>query len=239
MKSKRQRRQLFENSGSYFFGLFLLAIAGFWPSYFVKFFDGTADFSFYFHFHVMVVTSWIFMLISQPLFIRFNKNRLHRFVGAASYFIVPLIYISVLLLKHSLINGNEENLGIVLWVPLKDLLLFSVGYSIAIRHRKNIALHARGMIVTGIVFIEPALVRLINNLSIAFPKLISNGYLLTISLIYGLIISLIIIERKHKRGRWVFPLTLILYVFVHTVILLKINFPLQKFAEWFSHLPLT
>ena len=239
MKSKRQRKQLFENSGIYFFGLFLLAIAGFWPSYFVKLFDGTAAFSFYFHFHAIVVTSWIFMLISQPLFIRFNNNKLHRFVGAASYFLVPLIYISVLLLKHSLINGNEENLGIILWVPLKDLLLFSVGYSIAIHYRKNIALHARGMIVTGIVFIEPALVRLINNPSVAFPKFISNGYLLTISLIYGLIISLIIVERKHKKGRWIFPLTLMLYVFVHAIILFKINSPLQKFAEWFSRLPLT
>ena len=239
MKPKRRRKQLFENSGIYFFGLFLLAIAGFWPSYFAKLFDGTADFSFYFHFHTVIVTSWVFMLISQPLLIRLNNNKLHRFVGTASYFLVPLIYISVLLLKHSLITGKEENLGIILWIPLKDLLLFSVGYSIAIRYRKNVALHARGMIVTGIVFIEPALVRLINNLSIAFPKFISNGYLLTIFLIYGLIISLIIVERKHKKGRWIFPLTLMLYIFVHAVIIFKINSPLQKFAEWFSHLPLT
>jgi hypothetical protein len=37
----------FDLSGYYFIGLIVLVILGFWPFYFAKFFNGTADFTFY------------------------------------------------------------------------------------------------------------------------------------------------------------------------------------------------
>ena len=230
----------FKNTPYYFIGLFILAIVGFWPSYFAKFFDGTADFSFYLHFHAVLAVMWILFLVLQPLLIKKKNFGLHRSIGKLSYILVPLIFTSIILLAHSRVSGEEENLGLSLWIPFKDLLIFAVGYVVAIRYRKNMAIHARGMIMAGIVLIEPALVRAI--LYIFFPDadFAPAGYILSIGLIYLLLIGLIVAERKQKQGRWVFPIALGLYLFVHSVILLQYSVPgWNAFAKWFAALPLT
>lgn len=226
----------FDISGYYFTCLFVLVILGFWPSYFVKFFNGTADFNFYFHFHSAMVMLWILMLIAQPVLIRKKKLALHRLIGKLSYFLFPLIFISVILLVHSRHNIDEENLDIRLFVPFKDLIILGAAYFIAIRYRHDINLHARGMVASGIVFIEPALVRFIMN---TFgPGL--TAYLFTIGIIYALLLFLIILERHQKRGRWVFPLVLLLYIIVHSIIIFGIHIGIwQAFAKWFIVLPLT
>lgn len=240
MKPIKRRTPPFINSGYYFVALFVLVIAGFWPSYFAKFFDGTADFTFYLHFHAALAMLWVFMLIAQPILIRQKKFALHRKIGKLSYVLVPLIFISIILLAHSTLRGPKENVGLELWIPFKDLLVFAVAYAIAIKYRKTVAIHARGMIVAGIVLIEPALVRLI--LYVFFPDegFAPNGYITTIVLLYTLLIGLIVAERKQKTGKWVFPLALGLYIFVHSVLVFQIKIPVwQLFAEWFKALPLT
>lgn len=238
---KPSKRALpFDTSGYFFLGLFGLAIAGFWPSYFAKFFDGTADFTFYFHFHAFFAVLWIIMLIAQPILIRQKKFELHRKIGKLSYIVVPLIFVSIILLAHSTLRGPKDNVGLELWVPFKDLLIFAVGYGIAIKYRQTMAIHARGMIVAGIVLIEPALVRLISYVFFPDAGFAPQGYIGTIVTVYALLIGLIVYERKQKVGRWVFPLTLGLYLFVHSVLIFQIRVPgWQAFAAWFADLPLT
>ena len=63
MKKMITRKLDFGKSGYYFIGLFVLVLLGFWPSYFSKFIDGTADFNFYFHFHAVIATLWLILLI--------------------------------------------------------------------------------------------------------------------------------------------------------------------------------
>ena len=181
------RKQKFENAGYYFVLLFGIAIAGFWPSYFSHFFDGTADFNFYFHFHVTLAVLWIFFLIIQPILIRKKKFSLHRLIGKISYILVPLIVVSILLLAHNRISENTQNLAIDLWIPFKDLFIFIIGYGIAIKYRRQIEIHARGMIIAGIVLIEPALLRFIQNVIIPGPDFVPVGYLATILVIYILL----------------------------------------------------
>lgn len=119
-----------------------------------------------------------------------------------SYFLFPLMFISVLLLIHSRHEVSQEDLDLSLFVPFKDLLILSVGYFIAIKYRNNIKLHARGMIATGIVFIEPALVRLMYTI---FEKLNIfqdspyYAYYATIFCIYSLLITLIKKEKMRKK----------------------------------------
>ena len=226
----------FDISGYYFIGLFALVILGFWPSYFSKFFNGTGDFNFYFHFHAALVILWIAALITQPILIKKKKLEIHRLIGNLSYCIFPLIFFSVILLVHSRHNITDENLDIRLFVPFKDLLILAVAYFIAIRYRSNINLHARGMIATGIVFIEPALVRLIMNL---FGSSLTS-YIATILIIYSILIALIILERHQKKGRWIFPLILGLYIIVHSIIIFNIHIGIwEAFSKWFIVLPLT
>lgn len=230
----------FEKSGYYFIGLVAMVFLGFWPTYFSKFYDGTANFNFYFHFHALMMSLWILSLIIQPILIRKRKLSIHRLIGKLSYVLMPLLFTSVILLKHYRIGGHiTEGLGANLWLQTKDLVIIGIMYCIAIKYRHNVQIHARAMIATGIVFIEPALARfLINSV---FPKEYSmQAFLITIVLVYALLISLMIIERKQKTGRWIFPLVLILYIIFHSLYLFKISTPAwDAFAKWFVELPLT
>ncbi len=234
-----KRTLQFKNTGYYFIGLIVLAFIGFWPSYFSKFFDGTADFTFYFHFHAVLAVIWILLLILQPILIYKKRLGLHRLLGKSTYALVPLIYISIILLAHSRIDPQALDRYINLWFPFKDLIIFAAGYGIAIYYRKQMAIHARGMIVAGIVLIEPALVRMISW--VFFPGDFNPlAYFLTIGLVYALLIALIIRDRKEKKGRWVFPLALLLYVLVHAMIIFQVRLkPWELFVDWFASLPLT
>ena len=225
----------FENAGMYLAGLILIAILGFWESYFSRIIGKAEEFNFYFHFHALMAGLWIGMLILQPILIRKRKFELHKKVGQLSFFIIPLFIISVILLFHSQHTIEEEQLGHRMLTPLRDLIIISVAYIIAIRYRKTSAIHSRAMVATGIVFIEPALVRLIWDFTnFRFT------YLAAILIIYTLLFTLIIKERKQKSGRWVFPLITIMYLIGHSIRLsgIQIKF-LDDLAKWFIQLPLT
>lgn len=229
----------FDNSGYYFFALVIIVLLGFWPSYFSGFFSGTNAYSFYFHFHACMMSIWIGMLIIQPILIRKKKLRIHKLIGKVSYIVMPLLFVSILLLVHSRIKGSErEDLGLSIFVPFKDLLILGTTYIIAIRYKHNLQIHARAMIATGIVFIEPALSRFMDH------SVIKNdgtwAYLSTIGIIYAILIALIVIERKQKSARWIFPLVLGMYIIVHSVLIFNIEIPfLNSFAKWFAGLSLT
>lgn len=239
-KVKRIAKIRFEKSGYYFIALVAFVLLGFWPTYFSKFINGTADFNFYFHFHALMMSLWILALIVQPILIKKKKVSIHRFIGKLSYVLMPLLFISVILLKHSRIGGQvTEGLGASLWLQTKDLVIIGIMYVVAIKYRHNIQLHARAMIATGIVFIEPALARFL--IISVFPEEYGlQAFLITIGLVYALLITLMFLERKQKSGRWIFPLELILYIIFHSLYFLKISFPAwDAFAAWFALLPIT
>ena len=142
-------------------------------------------------------------------------------------------------MKHHQIGGKViEGLGASLWLQLKDIVIISVMYTIAIVNKHNIQIHARAMIATGIVFIEPTLGRFIIITVLESNFIIGLG--ITVAIMYTLIISLIIIERKQTSGRWVFPLLLFLFMVFHYLIFNQVSFPFwDAFAEWFVKLPIT
>jgi hypothetical protein len=238
--TKKVKKIKFDKVGYYAMGLIVLAVLGFWPTYFSKFFNGTADFNFYFHFHFAMASLWIVLLIVQPLLIKNKKLSIHRQTGKLSFILLPLFFVSVILLKHYTVGGDvTEGLGASLWLQLKDLIIIGVMFSIAMMNKRNMQIHARAMIATGIVFIEPTLGRFVILTLLPEPDFFL-GLGITVAIMYTLIISLIIIERKQSSGRWVFPLLLALYIVFHYLIFFQVSFPLwDAIAEWFVSLPLT
>ena len=235
----KQKKLNFHSSGYYFSGLVLLGLLGFWSSYFSRLFDEAFNFSFYFHFHVLMVVLWISCLIVQPFLVMKKQLHLHKLIGKASYFIMPLFIISVILLTHhTMQEKSPSNLGASFWIPVKDLFIIAALYAIAVKQRRKPTIHARAMIGTGIIFIEPALIRFLFNL---FPeKFHFLAYPITISTVYVLILFLIVVERNQKKGRWVFPMLLLLLIAFHYLIIEQITTPLwDAFAGWFVGLPLT
>lgn len=229
----------FDASGFYLIGVLILVFLGFWPSYFSRFFNGTLDYPVFFHIHAFIAFLWIIILIIQPILIRSKKFEIHKRIGRFSYFLFPMIIISVVLLVHSRTSSYKDNLAMEVFIPFKDLFTLSVAYGIAIFNRHKIEIHARGMIATGIVFIEPALARLSFHI-FGDGSFHFEGYLFTVCFIYLVLIILIISERKRKTGRWVFPLILILLIMVHSIRIFNIKIGFwEQFAEWFASLPLT
>ena len=226
-----------KNIEYYFLGLLVLVIIGFWPSYFSRFFDGTADFTHYFHFHATTATLWLLMLIAQPILIRKRQFVLHKRIGKLSFLLVPLVFISVMLLAHHRADPGSQNLTFDLWVPFKDLIIFSFGFVVAIRYRRKMKIHARGMVFAGMAMIEPTMVRIVFNVFGASPD---AGYLIALSPIYLILIALVIMERREPQVRWVFQVGLLLFTFIHSVLIFKIEIsPWAAFAKWYTNLPLT
>lgn len=227
----------FEKSGNYLLALLLIAVLGFWPSYFSKFFNGTADFTQYIHAHATVMMLWVVMLIAQPILIRKGQLSWHRILGKVSYVLFPLVILAGTLLAHQR-APFETNLATGLFIPFKDIVVLLVAYGIAIYYRKEVAIHARAMIATAIPFLEPALVRFLGNvLPESFPL---HPYLCTVLIMDFILIGLIIRERNEKRGKWVFPLILGLYLIIQFILFSGTEIPGWKaLAEWFAGLPLT
>jgi hypothetical protein len=183
-----------------------------------------------------MMSLWLSMLIVQPLLIRKKKLAWHRLIGKLSYVIMPLVFIAVILLAHSRHPPDQKNLDLRLFLPFKDLIIMGTMYIIAITNRHDVNIHARAMVATGIVFIEPALGRLVGHI---YPAGIADG-LITIGVTYTILLILIIKERKQKRGRWVFPLILGMYVIAHTILFFQIHIGVwQLFSKWFAGLPIT
>lgn len=64
----------FDSFGLIFLELIPLVLLGFWKSYFSKFFGDTNNLTGYTHFHAIVMTSWVSLLIVQPVLIKQKKN---------------------------------------------------------------------------------------------------------------------------------------------------------------------
>jgi Ca2+/Na+ antiporter len=131
-------------------------------------------------------------------------------------------------------EANHNMAGLL--IPFKDIFLLSILYGTAILFKKNVLIHAKAMIATGIVCLEPPLVRLVNYHIVPHP----TAYPVTILVVYTVLLSAIIWERNHQSGKWIFPSLLIFYVFTHTIIIFRLPIPfLEAFAKWFINLPIT
>lgn len=237
------KRIYFDKSGYYFIGLLVLAFLGFWNSYFSKFFNGQNEYTFYYHFHATMMVGWVGLLITQPLLIRQKKFHLHHLLGRVTYFMMPLLLISVLLvlnsgLKRIPVNESEMITFNLILFPFRDFLLLSAAFLIGIYYRRKVQIHARAMIITGIVFIEPALFRFLGGMVFK-----DNGVLafyIGIGLILSLLVTLIIMERKQKSGRWLFPSLLAIYLIAYSIAIFEIQLTfMDPFVRWFARLSLT
>ena len=202
--------KVYKNSHYLFIAVLLMAIAGFWKTYFGKIptFDGVSGLM---HFHVVMVLAWLGILIAQPMLILNKKVEMHRLVGKISYIVVPILLLSIILLmrlafiKNTLPTNPDIDLRLV---GVADLTFFIPCYLLAIYFRKNTKYHARFMVMTVLPFINPALGRL--NLP---------GPLLAIIIMLGLLIY----EAFHKKIFMPYLIGLPAYISIYVFYLFIIN----------------
>lgn len=144
-----------------YFALLALSAAAFWPRYLSRLTAGVDPFT---HFHAALALLWCLLLIVQPLLARRHRPA-HRRLGAASYLLAPSFVVASVLLAHQRFRAMSDaafrSEAPSLFLPLSAVMLFSVSYLLAIRFRRNLSLHARFMILTGLPMIDPVLGRLL------------------------------------------------------------------------------
>ena len=211
-----------------FIAIAVISISGFYKTYFALFpaFQGLHAFT---HVHLAAFLGWFVLLIWQPILIRQKKFELHRKLGQISYFLVPLMFITILGMvtvsfPHSFAK-NQEQAYIATTGAILDAVFFITYYLISMFNKRNMRWHVAFILAASLTILNPGLGRLAGNL-------INQGIgILTIILTpYFASISILIYEKtKLKREIFKSPYLLFLLLWTLEVVLL---FILSANAVW-------
>ena len=153
------------NTGYFFVALLILTFFGFYITYFGTFpeFKNTTSIQ---HFHAIIFLSWFALLITQPFLIRYKKFALHRRLGKVSYFLMPLVLLSIYLACRSQFeNGVVQNMPLevnraLVFMPMQAMFLFGFFYLLGILNTRNTSSHMRYIVASSLVLMGPALGRI-------------------------------------------------------------------------------
>ena len=181
--------------GYWFLLLIPLAIIAFYKPYF-QFFPSFVGIRSSLHIHTFIASSWILLLIAQPLLVLKKKFNSHRTLGKISY--IPLM-----------INVAQSPFPKALFFSVADLTLLIIFYGLAIYNKNNVQLHMRYMILTAIVFLGPTVGR-IGGIWFNQPPLISQG--IQYLLIAAILVTLILRDRPDGQRSKPYLTGSVLYV---------------------------
>lgn len=217
--------------------LLVLAVMAFWPRYLASPATlGTPQM----HFHVVTATLWFLLLATQPLLIRNRRPHVHRLLGYGSLVLAPLVVAAFVLAAHSQLATRSEA-GIwpigryILYLQLSLGAMFALVWALGMLFRKDRLIHARFMAGTALTFVDPVFARLLPQI-----EGVNNNFV-TAVLVDAILLALIWMERDARRGRWVFPVLLVLLVLQQ----LPLFFGLTEsgawdaFSRWYLGLSLT
>lgn len=224
----------FRAASPWFIGLLAVSIFAFWRPYFSQLFairDAAT------HFHVATMLVWCGLLIVQPWLIRTRRHAVHRRLGQFSYGLFLPMLAGFVLLAHERLNalqGPPEALRhYILYLQVMGLLLFASCYLMAIVWRRSPLVHARFMVGTGLVLIDPVVARIVLfwiDATPAFPP-----QFLSYPIIDAFLVALIVLERKAGSGRAVFPALLGLFAVFQVLTFVVTAQPFwADFARWFA-----
>ncbi len=155
----------YKNIGFFFLIITVFIIMGFFKSYFgfIPYFNSSITAMM--HFHAVVMSLYVILLIVQPFLIFYKKFEIHRVLGKFSQVLVPFIILSFFAMIHKEYNdkllnkiSNAEFIEFT-FLNIAKLSLFASFYLLAIIHKRNTPFHMRYIIATALVFVEPSLSR--------------------------------------------------------------------------------
>ncbi|RDC66239.1 hypothetical protein [Adhaeribacter pallidiroseus] len=218
----------------FFMSIFFVVVWGFWKTYIVSFptFQG---FGYTHHMHGLLMMLWIFMLIVQPLLIRSGKLSLHRAVGKASYFVVPLLLLSIFMVgkisynKMIAVSPQQAIASLAQIIPA--LLAFAVLYGLAIWNKKKSRIHMRYMLGTSLLMIGPALGRVqIIFFNVPFLDAVDYANYLIIAIAFLLLIT----DIFQKKPVAPYSITVLVMVLGHLAWQFRDGFLWQAVGEKFA-----
>jgi len=196
--------------------LFLIPVvfAGFYTTYFSHISDFNESFTavtgggvtIFHHIHAALATFWILLLVIQPLLIRYKRFKIHKTIGKITYFIFPLLIISLIILILNILKSGHP---IRAYGTFSNTIMLFLFYSLAVYNKKNTPIHMRYMIGTSFSFLGPPIGRFGVFILGMQPKIINNAVYI---LVYLILTGLILCDRKHGKNFKPFILILIVWV---------------------------
>jgi len=181
----------------FFIAVAVLSLAGFFNSY-IRFLPNTDRFPVVIHVHFAAFILWFVLIIVQPILIRQKKYELHRKIGKVSYFIAPVLVITILILVKNQtqreISASENEAALTAFIGVLDAVSFSVYYLIAMVNKRNLRWHVAFLVAATLVVLNPGMSRLANQIQ---PGL---GLLLAVLLPFIVSITVLCVEKMRFKA---------------------------------------
>ena len=194
----------------YFVGFVLVVIIiGFWESYFVP----IAEVPTAFHVHAFTAMTWVALLLFQDWAIRSRRRHLHKIGGIFSLFLFPLLIVGFVMIIDVSAAGyvaNENQVarffgpsfGLAMLIAI--IAYLTLFYQ-ALRHRRNVRLHAGYMLTTPLILFESPFSRIILSYlpflvftGSEFPQSVLDAIVIAMGL--SIAFALVLYLRERKSG---------------------------------------
>lgn len=194
----------------YFLAAVLLVIlVGFWASYFAPL---GRPMPLAFHVHAISSMAWIGLLLAQHFTIHRRANALHRQMGLASFALFPFLMLGFMMIldlsaaryaaqesDFILYAGPSFGLGMV----VSNAAYLTLFY-LAMKHRRNVKLHAGFMLATPMILFESPFARIIGNympwmnvIGSEGPQGLFDAIVICDMMMAALALALYLMDRKH------------------------------------------
>jgi hypothetical protein len=202
------------------------------------------------HLHGGLMALWVVMLAAQAWLVRSRRMGLHRRVGRASYVVVPLSLLTMILLSHETLARDPELTLLDFRFQIFNVMQFvgfGLSWALALVYRHRMALHARFMVATFFATASAIVARILINwfawvpgLSLAAdPDNIENVIATNGALILLVLVALIAVDWRLGIKRSPF------WLVTTTTLTLHVGFftftksaGWRNLVEWFAGLPL-
>lgn len=186
----------------------LVTIAGFWPS----FFGNLGDAPLAFHVHGITASAWVVLVVFQSWSIHSRRNTLHRNFGLASLILLPLLVGGLVMIANVsgvryLEGGPYDNFvgPIFGYATAPAFVAYLVLFTQALRHRRQVYLHAGYMLGTAFFLWEPGAARLlvgfVPQMAISGPEDAHKAaHAISLAIVLPLLLAIYLYLRNRKMG---------------------------------------
>lgn len=208
-------------------GVFAVIFAGFWASYFTQF---GKPMPVAFHVHAVSSTCWVGLLIAQHTAIHRRANALHKQMGLASFALFPFLMLGfMMILNLSASRYAAAESDFIMYVGPSfgfGMVVSNAAYLtlfyLAMKHRKNVKLHAGYLLATPMILFESPFGRIMdqylpwmNVIGSEGPQALLDTIVISDLMMVGLALALYLRDRKHGAP-W---LVAIFFLLVQSVVM--------------------
>ncbi len=142
----------------------LIMLVGFSRTYYLSSVFNAPPLSGLLHVHGFVMTLWFFVFLAQVGLVARKRADLHRRLGWIAVGLAPVVVVLGLLV--AIAGGREgHTVGglpplVFMMIPMSIMVIFATLVALAIRYRRQPAIHKRLMLIASVNMITPAIFRL-------------------------------------------------------------------------------